>query len=146
MNGGIRGQGHVNFSIDPSTDGEGGDGHADFLVDPWSPYALEVELLPGDGGAEICAYDGGRENGHVDFRIVVGADGGVEVDGELLAVCDPAMGCRIVVGWSPEAGTVAVQVVDAGGTLCAAQYLMAGAPDEVLVAAAEIRALSVVQQ
>lgn len=144
-----RGDSHVDFSVggtDAAGGGDRGQGHVNFCVDPGGAYAIEAELLPGESGAEICCCSGERGNGHVDFSVVIHADGRVEVNGEQLALCDPAEGCRVSLGWCPGTGALVVQVADAGGVVLAAQYAMAAAPEEIHVAAADVRFLSVVRQ
>jgi hypothetical protein len=137
--------------------------HVEFRVDPNVEYLAHVDVFPGEEGAEICATDRGdghvdfgvesatdeatgeRGNGHVDFRIVVRPDGVVEVNGQVLAVSDPAAGCRISLAWSPGSGTIGVQATDATGGRRAGQYALATAPEVVQITAAEVRYLSVVR-
>ena len=159
-----KGDGHVDLSIDGSDSTTGGDmcdgdvdssvdtaggrenGHVDLRIDPAAAYTVAADLVPGAQGAEICGFEGDRENGHVDFRIVIHPDGRIEVNGQGLAVCDPAEGCRISLAWWPGTGALAVQAEDASGGVCAAQYVMDGAPDGICISAAEVRSLSVQRQ
>jgi len=146
----------------PESAGGKDQGHVAFGVDPSAAYSVDVEIIPGADGAEICGTDRGeghvefsaddsaetaseRGNGHVDFRVAVRPDGGVAVNGEYLAASDPTRGCRISLTWFPGAGTIAVQVVDAAGAVRAGQYAMACPPDRVHVTAAEILSLAVKQ-
>ncbi len=157
--GGDQGYDHVDFSIGG---GDKGQGHVDFCIDPGAAYSVEVELLPGENGAEICCLGergnghvdlsiasyclGERGNTHVDWRIAIRADGVVEVNGEQTALCDPAEGCRVSLAWCPGTGALVVQVADVAGTALAAQYAIAEAPEEVCITAAEVRSLSVVRR
>jgi hypothetical protein len=142
-------QGHVDLSIDGAEDAAGGDkdeNHVDLSVDPDGAHTVEADLMPGTGGAEIRGFDGSAESLHVDFRITISPDGRIEVNGQELAACDPAKGCRISLSWCPGTGALVVQAEDASGAVCAAQYAMEGAPEGVCISAAEVRALSVLRQ
>ncbi len=57
-------------------------------------YVVTASLVPGDGGAEVCG--GGKEQGHVDFRI--GFDiGGVTVNGVAAGCFDPGAAYGVTV-------------------------------------------------
>jgi hypothetical protein len=163
MAAGGRDQNHVDLS------GEGSGVEAVFFIA--RACAAEAHLMPGACGAELLGLGGDkgfdhvvfssgsdtsaagtgdlaedRGNPHIDFRIAIRPDGLVHVNGEELALCDPAEGCRISLAWSAAAGALVVQVRAADGALVAAQYHLAAAPSELRVEAAEIRWLSVTPQ
>jgi hypothetical protein len=179
--GGAKDQTHVDLSIGENGEddvgwvstevcGIKGQGHVNFRVDPLGAYAVDAHVCGAAAGAESlrCTDIGDRQiagagddkgqdhvdfctgedrgQGHVDFRITVHADGRVDVNGQALAVCDPAEGCRMSLTWSPDAGAVVVQVEDVDGSLRCAQHALAAMPSEISITAAEIRALSVMRQ
>jgi len=137
-------QGLVGFSADEDTSPTSTQTGGYLLPPKWEAC---VHAL-GGGETSLCGRGGGEEHGndHVDFRIDIDPDGSVCVNGEELAVCDPADGCHLALAWSGSANTLVVQVVAADGTLVAAQYYLEQAPDELHVEAAEIRYLSLVAQ
>ncbi len=112
-------------------------------IDPQRACAIEVVVLRSDNGAEI--YGDNKGDGHVSFRVFVRPDGGVEVNGEQLAACDPTRGCRLSIVWCPDSGTIVAQVADATGAVRAGQYALARPPDEIHVTAAEILSLVVMR-
>jgi len=128
---------------DSAAHGDKGDGHVDFSIDPLAASAIGVAVLPGDSGAQINGKD--RRGGDVSFRVFVRPDGGVEVNGEQLAACDPTRGCRLSIVWCPDSGTIVAQVADATGAVRAGQYALARPPDEIHVTAAEILSLVVMR-
>ncbi|MCK6461095.1 MAG: hypothetical protein L6Q95_14530 [Planctomycetes bacterium] len=137
--GGDKGQEHVRFSGRESAD-EGDT--ACCAVGSASEWRAEAHLISGSTGADVrCG--GERDQGHVDFRIAIEPDGGVDVNGLEIATCDPAAGCRLSLAWSSGSGTLVVTVEQADGSLAAGQYYLAAAPAELSVQAAEILSLAV---
>ena len=103
--------------------------------------------MPGECGAELRGLDDGAAgeegNCHVDFSIAIQPDGRVDVNGEVLTRCDPDEGCWISVAWSAESLALVVQIEDASGALCVAQYSIPEAPTEIAIVADEVVSLSV---
>jgi hypothetical protein len=138
-----RGDGHIDFSASGTEDACGdnkGDGHIDFSVDPSGGYAINVELL-GGAGLLLCAGSGADSDA---LRVVLQADGLLQVNGVKLAACDPDLGTRITVAWG--AGAAAVSALAADGALRTGQYTLDFAPETVRVEATDASSLSLVRQ
>lgn len=137
--GGYKGQDHVRFGgEEPAGEGD----TACCAVGSASGWKAEAHLSAGSSGAAMqCGGD--KSQDHVDFRIAIDPDGGIDVNGLKLATCDPAAGCRLSLEWSSGSGTLVVEVEQADGSLAAGLYHLAAAPAELSVEAAEILSLSV---
>ena len=109
-------------------------------------YFVTAALVPGPGGAEVCAGD--KEQGHVDLRIGFGADLDLSVNGLEAGTFDPeaaylvTVDCRKVCGqWF---ATTRVLNQATGALVCEqVNYRMPGAAEQVSAVAEDVIQLAV---
>jgi hypothetical protein len=108
-------------------------------------YVATAVLVPGCGGAEVC---GGKDQGHVDFRIGFGVDQHLSVNGDCAGPYCPQGAYRVTVTCERISGQwfATTQVVSlTTGALVFSQlnYPMPAGAEDVRVVAQDVVQLSV---
>jgi hypothetical protein len=108
-------------------------------------YVVTAVLVPGCGGAEVCAGD--KDEGHVDLRIGFGGDLSLSVNGLDAGTYDPAAGCLVTIECRKVCGqwlatTRVVNQTTGAAVYEQMNYRMPGAAEEVRAVAEDVIQLS----